>query len=416
MELLRVHGPRSNLLDLLNVPELVVVRTTAVDRGDGSWFVSVYAPEGAADELRSRGLTVDELKPAEQLHGEWAAAAQADAEVGGYLMSGALFERMSALATANPAVCACEKLANPSHEGKDVLSLRLGAGKHATVVVIGGVHAREWAPPDALLSLAEGLITAYMKAEPLTYPEWIDQTANPSILYAEWTVPADEVKQILEQLTTVIVPLVNPDGRDFSLSNDAGDPADLHPMWRKNRRPPDPGHAGPWCFGVDINRNFDIAWDFEVYYNAQGATEVQSKKDPCDPQIFIGPSAASEPETLNVQSLVSDERPTHFMDVHSYSRDILFPWGMDDDQARDESENLNNPDWDRAGPHGGPRRSWRRVRRVPAATCRRCPSGDRRQHPGRNPGPGWSRPTGPSSLYVCDQASTWPLPDYGHLR
>jgi carboxypeptidase T len=39
--------------------------------------------------------------------------------------------------------------------------------------------------------------------------------------------------------------------------------------------------------------------------------------------------------------------------VHSYARDILFPWGMDDDQGREPTQNFHNPDWDRTGPHHG---------------------------------------------------------------
>ena len=80
---------------------------------------------------------------------------------------------------------------------------------------------------------------------------------------------------------------------------------------------------------------------------------MQSSKNPCDPQVYIGPAAASEPETRNVQSVVTEQRPSHFMDVHSYARDILFPWGMDDDQGRDPTQNFQNPDWDRTGAHGG---------------------------------------------------------------
>jgi carboxypeptidase T len=124
-------------------------------------------------------------------------------------------------------------------------------------------------------------------------------------------------------------------------------------MWRKNRRPAAAGDTGPWCDGVDLNRNFDLAWDFERYYNEAAALEVRSSKQPCDPEIFIGPGAASEPETANVQALVERVRPSHFIDVHSYARTILFPWGMDDDQGRDPTQSHRNPDWDRAGRHGG---------------------------------------------------------------
>ena len=227
--------------------------------------------------------------------------------------------------------------------------LRIGTGSTATVVVLGGVHAREWAPPDALLSLAEGLVGAYARNGSMDHAEWIDDTARPPITYGAWSVSAADVKRIVDGVTLVLVPLVNPDGRDFTLAG----ADELHYMWRKNRRPPPAGHTGPWCAGVDLNRNFDIAWDFERYYNTAAAAEVQSSKDACDPQIYIGPSAASEPETRNVQSVVTQLRPSHFIDVHSYARAILFPWGMDDDQGREPTQNFHNPDWDRTGPHHG---------------------------------------------------------------
>ena len=347
MELLRIQGSRAALLALRELPELHVVGSSAIDRGDGSWLVSAYAPDGVALEgLRERGLSVERLKPAEQVRREWDAAR---AEPVGYVSSDALSERLGRLASEHPDVCAVETLPHRTHEGRDVSMLRVGTGSTAAVVVLGGVHAREWAPPDALLSLAERLVGAYADDRAFEHAQWVDETSRPPITYAAWTVPAAEVKRIVEGVTLVLVPLVNPDGRDFTFAGTD----DLHYMWRKNRRPRTAGHTGQWCVGVDLNRNFDIAWDFERYYNAAAATEVQSSKNACDPQIYIGPSAASEPETRNIQSLVTELRPSHFMDVHSYARDILFPWGMDDDQAREPTQNFHNSDWDRTGPHHG---------------------------------------------------------------
>jgi carboxypeptidase T len=347
MELLRIEGSRGALLALRELPELQIIRSSAIDRGDGSWLVSAYAPDAAAtDRLRERGLVVHALKGADQIRSEWATAAAAPL---GYLDSGALSARLRQLASDHPDVCSTEVLPHRTHEGRDVTMLRLGTGSTATVVVLGGVHAREWAPPDALLSLAEGLLRAYARSGSLDYPEWMDATARPPIAYGAWSVPAADVKRIVEGVTLVLVPLVNPDGRDFTFAGTD----ELHYMWRKNRRPPTAGHTGPWCAGVDLNRNFDVAWDFERYYNAAAAAEVQSSKDACDRQIYIGPAAASEPETRNVQDVVTQWRPTHFIDVHSYARDILFPWGMDDDQGREPTQNFHNPDWDRTGPHRG---------------------------------------------------------------
>ena len=347
MELLRIEGSRAALLALRELPELQVVGSSAINRGDGSWLVSAYAPDAAAiGRLRERGLVVHRLKGAEQVRGEWATATAAPA---GYLSSSALSERLQRLASRHPDVCTIEVLPHRTHEQREVTMLRIGTGSTATVVVLGGVHAREWAPPDALLSLAESLVGAYARNGSMDHAEWIDDTARPPIPYGAWSVSAADVKRIVDGVRLVLVPLVNPDGRDFTLAG----ADELHYMWRKNRRPPPAGHTGRWCAGVDLNRNFDIAWDFERYYNTAAAAQVRSSKDACDPQIYIGPAAASEPETRNVQSVVTQLRPSHFLDVHSYARTILFPWGMDDDQGREPTQNFHNPDWDRTGPHHG---------------------------------------------------------------
>jgi hypothetical protein len=100
MELLRIEGSRVDLLALRELPELHVVGASAIDRGDGSWLVSAYAPDEAAIErLRERRLVVHRLKGAEQVRSEWAAATAAPV---GYLSSGALSERLQRLASGHP--------------------------------------------------------------------------------------------------------------------------------------------------------------------------------------------------------------------------------------------------------------------------------------------------------------------------
>lgn len=44
-----------------------------------------------------------------------------------------------------------------------------------------------------------------------------------------------------------MAPLLNPDGYEYSHTNDR--------MWRKNRSPPPSGSS---CWGVDLNRNWDV--------------------------------------------------------------------------------------------------------------------------------------------------------------
>jgi Zinc carboxypeptidase len=66
------------------------------------------------------------------------------------------------LAAAYPAITELILSPNVSHEGRQIHILRLGTKTEVDgVLVLGGVHAREWIPPDALISLAADLLEAY---------------------------------------------------------------------------------------------------------------------------------------------------------------------------------------------------------------------------------------------------------------
>jgi hypothetical protein len=107
--------------------------------------------------------------------------------------------------------------------------------------------------------------------------------------------------------------------------------------------------------GVDLNRNFALAWDFARYYDDAGDAAVSASDDPCDFQVYHGPAPDSEPETRNVIGLLRERRIEFYVDIHSFSRKILYPWGMDDDQTSDPSQSYRNSAWDgrRDGGAGG---------------------------------------------------------------
>ena len=192
-----------------------------------------------------------------------------------------------------------------------------------TVVLISGVHAREWGGPDILVSFLERLTAAAAAGAPITLP-------------AGHTVAAADVERIVGGLDLVVFPQVNPDGRAFSMRPGGEE------LWRTNRRPAPVG-------GVDVNRNYDWLWDFRRHFDPRAITreEVSVSDRPGD-DTFHGPSAFSEPETRNVARLL-DRFPTtrFFVDVHSFSELILFPWGDDDNQSTDPTQNFRNPAFDR---------------------------------------------------------------------
>jgi len=261
----------------------------------------------------------------------------------------AIEAELARLAADHPDLCTRTVAPNRSHEGRSVSYVTIsGAEGGRPVLITGGIHAREWAPPDALLSLLDRLLRAYEAGSDFVVSAFTDTAPARDIVYAEASIPAADVKAIVERLDLSVLALINPDGRAFSQSSAP------NAMWRKNRRPP--ARPGSTCMGVDLNRNFDLAWDFERYYNDAGDVAVSASNDPCDFQVYVGPSAASEPESQNVASILRERRVEFYVDVHSFSRKILYPWGMDSNQSRDPQQTFRNPAFDgrRDGGVGGP--------------------------------------------------------------
>ena len=111
------------------------------------------------------------------------------------------------------------ELPNPSHENRTTHCLRVYAGTGSSpdsILMLGGVHAREWIPPDAVVSLAADLLEAYQRGTGLRYGQ---------VLFR-----AEKLKHLMESCGFFFFACVNPDGRFFSQTQD--------PDWRKTGVPP----------------------------------------------------------------------------------------------------------------------------------------------------------------------------------
>ncbi|MGD0362198.1 MAG: M14 family zinc carboxypeptidase [Bryobacteraceae bacterium] len=201
-----------------------------------------------------------------------------------------------------PIVDASVTQVGQSSEGRDLLAIKVGVGSQK-VVILGCHHAREWISVEMAYYIAEYLINNY--------------TDTPS------TPKEKRIKHLLMNRQIWFVPMVNPDGHTITINSNRD--------WRQNNA----SHAVPdgsvtrssgvvsWkagtYTGVDINRNYAtrvaqtpggsgsyMAWGTETFHN-DGVTPATSR-DPRDSkvsrQIWCGPSAASEPETQAIQSLV----------------------------------------------------------------------------------------------------------------
>ena len=205
-----------------------------------------------------------------------------------------------------PQIFSRVQLPETSVQGRAVFALRMRAGGGSSdrraVLIVGGTHARELMNPDAIVELAVDLLLSYLNGT--------------DIAYGGKSFTADDVKLILDALDIWLLPCVNPDGREYVMTVDD--------MWRKNRR----DNAGTPCDGVDLNRNADIVW---------GVAQGQTSCSPCA-EVYCGPSAFSEPETRNVKHLLDTARVVSFVDVHSFSELVLYPWGHAPTQTTDPTK------------------------------------------------------------------------------
>ena len=194
-----------------------------------------------------------------------------------------------------------EKTSPGGNAGYDMMVLRL-TNENITlpkpkIFIMSSVHAREYTPAELNTRFAEYLVSNY--------------GVDPDVT---WLLDYNEFHLLLQ---------ANPDGRKH---------AEGGAYWRKNTNE---NYCSPTSSsrGADLNRNFPFQW------NCCGG----SSGSECD-ETYRGPSPASEPEAQTVTNYVSsifpDMRPADlttaapittsgvFLDIHSYSQLVLWPWGF----------------------------------------------------------------------------------------
>lgn len=126
-------------------------------------------------------------------------------------------------------------------------------------------------------------------------------------------------RELVDSRDIWFVPIVNPDGREYSMNFDQ--------EWRKNRRPVDAnGDSIPEGTGVDLNRNYGHLWSLE------GAST-----DPNN-SLYCGLSAFSENETIAIRQLAIAQSFELSLSYHTYGELVSYPWnnGIDTVNPRKE--------------------------------------------------------------------------------
>ena len=177
-----------------------------------------------------------------------------------------------------------------SAEGRDIMGIRLGRGD-TEIIMTGSTHACEYFTSDYLMYVIDRYAVGYFEDE---------------------RVGDVSYRDILDKVTFLIIPMVNPDGVNIALHGPdaAKDPDKIKSMtladggydeWKSNAN------------GVDINRNFPYNWN----------PEYASEDKPAS-KYYPGPYPASEPETQAVMAFFEKTDYALHIDFHIHGEVIFW--------------------------------------------------------------------------------------------
>ncbi|KAI0865588.1 hypothetical protein F4860DRAFT_459691 [Xylaria cubensis] len=189
-----------------------------------------------------------------------------------------------------------------SYEGRDIPALRVGlrpdddSNQHREVLLVtGGLHAREW-------------------------------ISTSSVNYAAWSfiqsVDRDPiVKNILERFDLVFIPVLNPDGYEYTWEVDR--------LWRKSRQ----RTKMSYCPGFDLDHSFPFQWN-SVEHQDEPCSESYGGDEPFQAVEAARLADWARNETENGSKFVG------YLDLHSYSQQILVPYSFSCNVQPPNMENL----------------------------------------------------------------------------
>ena len=278
-------------LEKLNEVGLDTDHTEQSKGAKGKVRLDAVITERQADKLRAEGLSVRVKK----VNGRNASDEAQRQNLAGYdayrsySEDGGIADELRETAAAYPAITKLVTIGQ-SVNGQDILALKvtknakvLKDGKRPSVLYAGAQHAREWITPEMVRRLMHHYLEGYGTDAELT--------------------------GIVDTTELWFLPVANPDGYDFTFSDER--------LWRKNLRDNNSDQTITPGDGVDPNRNFAVKWGWD---------NEGSSPEP-DSETYRGTGPNSEPETQALNGLFDRIGFEFFINYHSAAELLLYGIG-----------------------------------------------------------------------------------------
>lgn len=190
-----------------------------------------------------------------------------------------------------------------TYKGNFLKGLFISSNRHEvnptnkTIIITAGLHAREWISISTANYILDQLLGKYGVSDPET--------------------------NYIDHLNIFIIPVLNPDGYEYTWTNDR--------LWRKNRQILESSPL--YCRGIDIDHSFSYQWADDHTW-------------PCD-EDYNGEYPLEAQEARLLAYMLNDTLKLHdhlqlqgFIDLHSYSQEILYPYSYSCDHEPRDKENL----------------------------------------------------------------------------
>jgi len=188
-----------------------------------------------------------------------------------------------------------------SYEGRDIWAFRVGEpnaeekGPRKTILITGGLHGREWISTSTVNYLLWSMVTSFGTDQMVT--------------------------KLLQRFDIVFVPVLNPDGYEYTWQEDR--------LWRKSRQQT----KMRYCQGLDLDHAFGYEWE-----------STQHQTDPCS-ESYGGDQPFQAIEASGIANWAKNQTENGvkfvgFLDLHSYSQQILFPYSYSCSVDPPNRENL----------------------------------------------------------------------------